>query len=51
MALIMVDGQGVLVGARGSGNTREILPCGVCGETKVIKCAWCKVVVYYGKEY
>ena len=51
MALIMVDGQGVPVGARGSGNTREILPCGVCGETKAMKCARCKVVAYCGKEH
>ena len=49
MALIMVDGQGV--GARESRNTREILPCRVCGETKAIKCARCKVVAYYGKEH
>jgi len=51
MALIMVDGQGVLVGARGSRNMREILLYRVCGEIKAIKCTRCKVIVYYRKEY
>jgi len=51
MALIIVDSQGVLVGARGSGNTREILLYGVCEEIKVIKCMWCKVITYYRKEH
>jgi len=51
MALIIVDGQGVLVGARGSRNIWEILLYRVCRETKAIKCAWCKVIIYYRKEY
>ena len=51
MAQIMADGQGVEVGARGSGSTREILPCRVCGETKAMKCARCKIVAYCGKEH
>jgi len=51
MALIIVNGQGVLVGARGSGNTREILLYRVYKETKAIKYIWCKVVAYCGKEH
>ena len=51
MALVMAEGQGVEEGARGSGNAPEILPCRVCGETKTMKCAQCKVVAYCGKEH
>jgi len=51
MALIIVDSQGVLVGARGSRNIREILLYKVCRKTKAIKYTWYKVVAYYRKEY
>ena len=51
MAQIMADSQGVEEGVRGSGNTQEILPCRVCGETKTMKCGRCKVVAYCGKEH
>jgi hypothetical protein len=51
MAEIMAEGQVAEVGDRGPRNAQEILPCRVCGETKTMKCARCKVVAYCGKEH